>query len=82
MSLKEFLESGKDIVDRTDRMIYSGSLLDSCLEERRRSGRVIEAVRKRVQPFFKSVPRFSEWLKLTDKTEWENEIKKIYEEQQ
>jgi hypothetical protein len=81
MSIKEFLESGMDIVDRTDRFLYSGSLLDSCLEERKKSGKCIEAVRRKCEQFIEGVPSFGEWLKLTDKAEWENEIRKIYEDQ-
>lgn len=82
MSLKDFLETNKDIVGRLDRVIYSGSLLDKITEAHTRTGDRKQAIKDRVRPFLDSVIPFGEWLKLSDKELWNEEVKKLYEETQ
>jgi hypothetical protein len=76
-----FLERNSNLINKLDRMIYSGSLLNRALMERRDSGVSVEAVRKITRPFFENAPKFGEWLKLSDRESWEREIKNLYEEQ-
>jgi hypothetical protein len=85
-SLKAFTVPGlwnggsENIIDRMNTVIFSCSLLGQIAEEHMRTKTSAESCKKRVKVFFEKVPKFGEWLMLTDKTEWENEIKKIYEE--
>jgi hypothetical protein len=81
MSLKEFLDEKTSLVDRIDRTLYSGSLIDAAWNEHRKTGKTIQAVTKKCERFFESIPKFTEWVKMSDKETFENEIRKIYMEQ-
>jgi hypothetical protein len=81
MILKEFMERNDSLDDKLDRLLYSSSLLDQAIQEKRKTGKTINAVTKKCKMFFESVPRFSEWIKLSDKKSWEMEVGKLYEEQ-
>jgi hypothetical protein len=81
MSLKEFLDEKTSLVERLDRYIYAGSLLDKITESHTRTGDRKQAIKDRVKPWFDNVIPFGEFVKLSDKELWEQEIKKIYLEQ-
>jgi hypothetical protein len=81
MILKEFIERNDTLDDKLDRLLYSCSLLDQAIQEKRKTGKTIHAVTKKCKMFFESVPRFSDWIELSDRESWENEVEKLYEEQ-
>jgi hypothetical protein len=81
MILKEFIERNDTLDDKLDRLLYSSSLLDQAIQEKRKTGKTINAVTKKCKMFFESVPRFSDWIELSDRKSWENEVRKLYEEQ-
>jgi len=81
MSLKAFLEKNDTIDDKLNRILYSSFLLDQAIQERRKTGKSIQAVTRKCKMFFENVPTFGEWIKLSDRISWEKEVRKLYEEQ-
>ncbi len=79
--LRDFINQQIDIVDRLNRVVYSSSLLDKIAEAHTRTGDRKQAIRDRVSPFFESVPKFGDWVKLSDVESWKKEIEKLYEKQ-
>jgi hypothetical protein len=80
MSLKAFLNEQTPFMERLDRVLYSGSLLDKITIAHTRTGDRKSAIRKRVQPFWNNIPTFGEYIKLSDKESFYDEVKNLYEE--
>jgi hypothetical protein len=80
--LRNFLERNRTVNDRLDRVIFNGSLIGQAVPEHAKTGKSIRSVKKKCEPFFESVPKFGRWCELQGRDKWEQEIEKLFTEQQ